>query len=90
MIEDGLIEEARKLFKYRNLNALNTVGYKELFEYINNNKQTNSNNNENKSIIFSAYFPVVLQVFSPPLISHHLWTVISIMVGNNLKKLSST
>ena len=39
MIEDGLIKEARKLFKYRDLNALNTVGYKELFEYINNNNQ---------------------------------------------------
>ena len=39
MIEDGLIEEARKLFKYRDLNALNTVGYKELFEYINNNNE---------------------------------------------------
>ena len=39
MIEDGLVEEARKLFKYRDLNALNTVGYKELFEYINNNNQ---------------------------------------------------
>jgi len=33
MIEEGLIEEARSLYKYRNLNALNTVGYKELFEY---------------------------------------------------------
>ena len=39
MIEDGLIEEARILFKYRDLNALNTVGYKELFEYINNNNE---------------------------------------------------
>ena len=39
MIEDGLIEEARKLFKYRDLNALNTVGYKELFDYINNNNE---------------------------------------------------
>lgn len=33
MIEDGLIEEARKLFKKRDLNALQTVGYKELFAY---------------------------------------------------------
>ena len=33
MIEQGLIEEARSLYKYRHLNALNTVGYKELFEY---------------------------------------------------------
>lgn len=33
MIEAGLIEEARKLYPLRNLNALNTVGYKELFNY---------------------------------------------------------
>ena len=31
MIENGLIEEARKLYPSRNLNALQTVGYKELF-----------------------------------------------------------
>ena len=33
MINDGLIEEARNLYAFRNLNALNTVGYKELFLY---------------------------------------------------------
>lgn len=33
MIEAGLIEEARKLYPLRNLNALNTVGYKELYNY---------------------------------------------------------
>ena len=33
MIEAGLIEEARILFPYKNLNALQTVGYKEVFEY---------------------------------------------------------
>lgn len=33
MIEAGLIEEAKKLYPLRNLNALNTVGYKELFNY---------------------------------------------------------
>jgi len=33
MVENGLIEEAKGLFKHRELNALNTVGYKELFEY---------------------------------------------------------
>lgn len=31
MIENGLIEEARKLYPSRHLNALQTVGYKELF-----------------------------------------------------------
>lgn len=33
MIEGGLIEEARELLPFRHLNALNTVGYKELFAY---------------------------------------------------------
>jgi len=33
MIEKGLVEEARNLYRYRDLNALNTVGYKELFAY---------------------------------------------------------
>jgi len=36
MIEKGLIEEAQELYPFRNLNALNTVGYKELFEYFDN------------------------------------------------------
>ncbi len=31
MIDEGLIEEMLRLFPFRNLNALNTVGYKELF-----------------------------------------------------------
>ena len=34
MIENGLIEEVRQLITYRKLNALNTVGYSELFEFI--------------------------------------------------------
>lgn len=33
MLHDGLLEEARTLYPYRELNALNTVGYKEIFEY---------------------------------------------------------
>ncbi len=33
MVEEGLLEEAKKLFPKRKLNALNTVGYKELFAY---------------------------------------------------------
>ena len=32
MMADGLLEEARGLYPYRELNALNTVGYKELFD----------------------------------------------------------
>ncbi len=33
MVEAGLIEEARALHRFKNLNALQTVGYRELFEY---------------------------------------------------------
>lgn len=33
MMEDGLLEEAKSLYQHRNLNALQTVGYKELFDY---------------------------------------------------------
>lgn len=33
MMEAGLEAEARQLYPYRHLNALNTVGYKELFDY---------------------------------------------------------
>ena len=34
MIDMGLLEEARKLYPFRHYNALNTVGYKELFQYL--------------------------------------------------------
>lgn len=37
MMEQGLLEEAQQLLPYRNLNALNTVGYKELFDYFDGN-----------------------------------------------------
>lgn len=33
MLEEGLEDEARQLWPLRHLNALNTVGYKELFDY---------------------------------------------------------
>lgn len=33
MMADGLLKEAEQMYKTRDLNALNTVGYKELFEY---------------------------------------------------------
>lgn len=35
MISDGLIEEVKNLIQHKNLNALNTVGYKELFAHFN-------------------------------------------------------
>ncbi len=34
MIEEGLVEEVKKLYDHKNTNALNTVGYKEIFKYI--------------------------------------------------------
>lgn len=34
MIEKGLFEEAESLFPYRNLNALQTVGYTEIFDFM--------------------------------------------------------
>ena len=34
MIEKGLFNEVKDLFKFKNLNALNTIGYKEIFEYL--------------------------------------------------------
>ncbi len=33
MLEEGLIDEAKKLWPHKKLNALNTVGYKELFNF---------------------------------------------------------
>ena len=35
MVEEGLLDEAKVLLAKQNLNALNTVGYKELFKYFN-------------------------------------------------------
>ena len=34
MMADGLTDEAQTLYPLRQLNALNTVGYKELFDYM--------------------------------------------------------
>lgn len=34
MMTSGLLDEAKKLYPYKSLNALNTVGYKELFNYL--------------------------------------------------------
>ena len=33
MVEQGIVEEARKMLPYRSEKALNTIGYKELFRY---------------------------------------------------------
>ncbi len=33
MINTGLLEEAKSLYPYRDLNALQTVGYQEIFDF---------------------------------------------------------
>ena len=35
MMEQGLLDEVKQVYPYRQLNSLNTVGYKELFNYLN-------------------------------------------------------
>lgn len=37
MMNEGLLEEAQSLFSYRHLNALQTVGYRELFDFMEGN-----------------------------------------------------
>jgi tRNA dimethylallyltransferase len=34
MISQGLINEVKELYEFRHLNALNTVGYKEIFQFL--------------------------------------------------------
>jgi tRNA dimethylallyltransferase len=41
MMEQGLLDEVKKLINYKNKNALQTVGYKELFDYIENKTTLN-------------------------------------------------
>ncbi len=37
MMEEGLLEEAKQLYPHKELNALQTVGYRELFAYFEGN-----------------------------------------------------
>ena len=37
MMEEGLLDEAKSLYEHKDLNALNTVGYKELFKFFDKN-----------------------------------------------------
>ena len=37
MIQNGLIDEVKNVMSYRYTNALNTVGYKEIFQYLDGN-----------------------------------------------------
>lgn len=34
MIKDGLVEEVKSVYQYRDMNSLNTVGYKEIIQYL--------------------------------------------------------
>lgn len=34
MMKEGLLEEAKRVYPYKHLNSLNTVGYKEIFKYL--------------------------------------------------------
>lgn len=34
MMEEGLLEEAKTVYPFKHLNSLNTVGYKEIFNYL--------------------------------------------------------
>lgn len=36
MLEKGLVEEAKNLYQHKHLNALQTVGYKEIFDFLDN------------------------------------------------------
>lgn len=40
MIENGLVDEARRMYPYKGLNSLNTVGMKELFNWFDGDKFT--------------------------------------------------
>lgn len=37
MINDGLVDEVKSVYQYKNLNSLNTVGYKEIIQYLEGN-----------------------------------------------------
>ncbi len=37
MMAEGLLQEAKQFYQFRNLNTLNTVGYKEIYEYMDGN-----------------------------------------------------
>jgi tRNA dimethylallyltransferase len=36
MMQDGLLEEVKSVLKFKGANALKTVGYRELFDYLEN------------------------------------------------------
>ena len=50
MIENGLLNEVKKLYDYKDLGTLNTVGYKELFKYLDNDLSLDKSIDEIKKI----------------------------------------
>ena len=48
MIKLGLVEEVKSLVKYKDLNALQTVGYKEIFKYLDGENNLSSSINDIK------------------------------------------
>jgi tRNA dimethylallyltransferase len=74
MFKDGFVEEAKKLYPYRHLNPLYTVGYRELFEYFDNNitleeakerTKANSRKYARKQLTWFVRDPSIIW-FSPP------------------------
>ena len=49
MVEKGLVAEVKSLLPYKQLNALQTVGYKEIFEYLEGNLSLQESINQIKS-----------------------------------------
>ena len=75
MFREGLVEEARNLYPYLHLNSLNTVGYRELFDYFDNNIsleeakekiKANSRKYARKQLTWFARDPAI-NWFCPPL-----------------------
>lgn len=54
MMQEGLLAEASALYEYKSLNALQTVGYKELFDYI--DKQSSLQEAEEKIKINTRHY----------------------------------
>lgn len=55
MIKNGLLKEAENFIKYKDCNSLQTIGYKEIYEYILNKKQ-NIENTINDIIIHTSQY----------------------------------
>ena len=51
MIKNGLVDEAKGLLQYQKFNALNTVGYKELFDFFNKKSDKETAIKEIKKIV---------------------------------------